>query len=90
MTTEQMWIAIGVAGQLCFGIRILCQWIATERERRSVVPLSFWLFSVAGGLTLLGYAIYRVDPVFISAEAMTLLIYARNLYFIGHRRHSIE
>ena len=90
MTTEQMWIAIGVAGQLCFGIRILCQWIATERERRSVVPLSFWLFSVAGGLTLLAYAIYRVDPVFIIAEAMTLLIYARNIYFISHRRHSIE
>jgi lipid-A-disaccharide synthase-like uncharacterized protein len=90
MTTEQMWIAIGVAGQLCFGMRILCQWIATEREKRSVVPLSFWLFSVAGGLTLLAYAIYRVDPVFIVAETMTLLIYARNLYFIGRRHHPVE
>jgi lipid-A-disaccharide synthase-like uncharacterized protein len=86
MTTEQMWIAIGVLGQACFGMRILIQWIATEREKRSVVPLSFWLFSVAGGLTLLAYAIYRLDPVFITAEAMTLLIYARNLYLLRQTR----
>ena len=86
MTTEQMWIAIGVLGQACFGMRILIQWIATEREKRSVVPLSFWLFSVAGGLTLLAYAIYRLDPVFIIAEVMTLLIYARNLYLLRQTR----
>ena len=82
MTTEQIWIAIGVAGQACFGMRVLLQWIAAERHKRSVVPVSFWLFSVAGGLTLLSYAIYRVDPVFIIAEAMGLAIYARNLYFL--------
>jgi lipid-A-disaccharide synthase-like uncharacterized protein len=86
MTTEQMWIGIGVLGQACFGMRILIQWIATERAKRSVVPLSFWLFSVAGGLTLLAYAIYRLDPVFIVAEAMTLLIYARNLYLLRQTR----
>ena len=86
MTTEQMWIGIGVLGQAFFGMRILLQWIATEREKRSVVPLSFWLFSVAGGLTLLAYAIYRSDPVFITAETMTLLIYARNLYFVRRAR----
>ena len=82
MTTEQMWIAIGLIGQACFGMRILIQWIASERAKRSVVPLAFWLFSVAGGLTLLSYAIYRVDPVFIIAETMGLAIYARNLYFV--------
>jgi len=46
--------------------------------------MSFWLFSVAGGLTLLSYAIYRLDPVFIIAEGIGLLIYARNLYFVRH------
>jgi lipid-A-disaccharide synthase-like uncharacterized protein len=86
MTTEQMWIAIGVAGQACFGMRIVLQWMASERHKRSVVPLSFWLFSVAGGFILLAYAIYRSDPVFIIAEGMTLLIYARNLYFLRRAR----
>jgi lipid-A-disaccharide synthase-like uncharacterized protein len=86
MTTEQMWVGIGVVGQAFFGMRILLQWIATERQQRSVVPLSFWLFSVAGAITLLSYAIYRLDPVFIIAEVMGLLIYARNLCFVRRSR----
>jgi lipid-A-disaccharide synthase-like uncharacterized protein len=90
MTTEQIWIGIGVVGQACFGMRILLQWIATERKRRSVVPISFWLFSVAGGITLLSYAIYRLDPVFIIAEGLGLIIYARNLYFIRRPIHRVR
>jgi lipid-A-disaccharide synthase-like uncharacterized protein len=86
MTTEQMWVGIGVVGQAFFGMRVLLQWIATERQQRSVVPLSFWLFSVAGGITLLSYAIYRLDPVFIIAEVMGLLIYVRNLSFLRRSR----
>jgi lipid-A-disaccharide synthase-like uncharacterized protein len=86
MTTEQMWVGIGVVGQAFFGMRVLLQWIATERQQRSVVPLSFWLFSVAGAITLLSYAIYRLDPVFIIAEVMGLLIYARNLCFVRRSR----
>jgi lipid-A-disaccharide synthase-like uncharacterized protein len=90
MTTEQIWIGIGVVGQACFGMRILLQWIATERKRRSVVPISFWPFSVAGGITLLSYAIYRLDPVFIIAEGLGLIIYARNLYFIRRPIHRVR
>jgi len=86
MTTEQVWIGIGLLGQAFYGMRILLQWIATERQKRSVVPMSFWLFSAAGGLTLLSYAIYRLDPVFIIAEGIGLLIYARNLYFVRHNQ----
>ena len=39
-------------------------------------------FSVGGGVTLLLYAIYRRDPVFIAGQALGLLVYLRNLYFI--------
>ena len=92
MTTEQIWIGIGLLGEAFFGVRLVLQWIATERQKRSVFPMSFWLFSVAGDLTLLSYAVYRLDPVFIIAEGIGLLIYARNLYFVraptrqAHRR----
>jgi lipid-A-disaccharide synthase-like uncharacterized protein len=86
LTTEQIWVGIGLVGQALFGMRILVQWIASERQKRSVVPLAFWLFSVAGAITLLSYAIYRLDPVFITAEAMGLLIYARNLSFLRRSR----
>jgi lipid-A-disaccharide synthase-like uncharacterized protein len=33
-------------------------------------------------MTLLAYAIYRRDPVFVLGQAAGLFVYARNLYFI--------
>jgi len=60
------------------------QWLTSEMERRSVIPIAFWYFSIFGGLTLLTYAIYRKDPVFITGQALGLFIYSRNLYLI-HR-----
>lgn len=61
---DTLWLAIGFAGQLLFTSRFLVQWIASERSGRSVVPLAFWWFSLAGGVTLLAYALWRQDPVF--------------------------
>ncbi|MGH2392655.1 MAG: lipid-A-disaccharide synthase N-terminal domain-containing protein [Candidatus Limnocylindria bacterium] len=84
LTSEYVWVGIGLLGQALFSARFLVQWIATERKRQSVVPRQFWYFSVGGGLTLLAYAIYRLDPVFILGQAAGLLVYSRNLYFI-HR-----
>ncbi len=63
-------------------MRFLIQWIATERARASIVPETFWYFSFVGGLMLLSYAIYRMDPVFIIGQATGLIIYSRNIYFI--------
>jgi lipid-A-disaccharide synthase-like uncharacterized protein len=85
LTTEQLWIAVGLAGQALFSARFLVQWIASERKRQSVVPREFWYFSLGGGLTLLAYAIHRLDPVFILGQGAGLFVYARNIYFI-HRR----
>ena len=82
MTTEHVWLSIGLLGQSLFSARFLVQWIASERRKQSVVPVHFWYFSVGGGLTLLAYAIYRQDPVFIIGQGAGLFVYARNLYFI--------
>ena len=80
------WVALGFLAQALFSARFLMQWIASERAGRSVIPLSFWLFSVGGGALLLVYALYRKDPVFIAGQALGLFIYARNLYFIPRER----
>ena len=82
MTETSLWIGIGFAGQLLFTSRFLVQWIASERRRESVVPVAFWWFSLAGGATLLSYALWRHDPVFILGQAMGLVVYARNLALI--------
>ena len=76
------WVVLGFIGQGFFTMRFVVQWIASERARASVIPVAFWFFSIVGGVVLLIYALYRRDPVFIAGQALGLLVYIRNLYFI--------
>lgn len=75
-------IIIGYVAQGLFAMRFVVQWIASERAGRSVVPTAFWVFSIGGGLMLLGYAVYRKDPVFILGQAFGVFVYLRNLHFV--------
>lgn len=86
MTSSTIWLAIGFLGQLLFTSRFLVQWIASERRGTSIVPVAFWWLSLAGGVTLLAYAIWRMDPVFILGQGAGLFVYSRNLALIyaGH------
>lgn len=77
-----IWLIIGFLGQAFFFMRFVVQWIASERARKSIIPSAFWFFSIGGGLVLLIYAIYREDPVFIAGQALGLVIYSRNIFFI--------
>ena len=81
------WIALGLFGQALFFGRFLVQWIASERQRRSVVPELFWHLSLAGGAVLLVYALWRADPVFVIGQGLGLLVYLRNLHLIRRERH---
>ena len=78
----QWWVLLGYAAQIMFTMRFVVQWIASERARKSVIPVAFWFFSIGGGVLLLVYALYRRDPVFIAGQALGLVVYVRNLYFI--------
>ncbi len=82
MSGNTIWLAVGFVGQALFSTRFIIQWIASERRKRSYIPTAFWLFSIAGGVTLLAYAIWREDPVFIVGQAGGLFVYSRNIYFI--------
>ena len=75
-------IMIGYIAQILFAMRFVVQWIASERAGRSVVPMAFWVFSIGGGILLLGYALYRKDPVFIIGLAFGVFVYLRNLQFV--------
>lgn len=82
MSASAIWIAIGFLGQGMFFMRFFVQWIASEKEGRSIIPQSFWYFSIAGSLILLAYAIWRQDPVIILGQSTGFIIYFRNLYLI--------
>jgi lipid-A-disaccharide synthase-like uncharacterized protein len=83
--TEIIWLGLGFLGQFFFFLRFFFQWLASEKKKESSIPISFWYLSIAGGIILLLYVIYRKDPVLIVGQAGGLLIYTRNLYFI-HRK----
>jgi lipid-A-disaccharide synthase-like uncharacterized protein len=85
---EPIWLAIGFAGQALFSARFIVQWLVSERLGKSVIPLAFWIFSVLGGVTLLAYAIHRMDPVIIAGQAGGLVVYSRNLWLIYRERRT--
>jgi lipid-A-disaccharide synthase-like uncharacterized protein len=85
-----LWILFGFIAQFMFMMRFVVQWVASERARRSVVPVAFWFFSVAGGTLLLIYAIYRQDPVFIAGQGAGVFIYLRNIWLIRSERRSMS
>lgn len=82
VTVDHVWLLIGFLGQGLFSARFLVQWFKSEIVGKSVIPVAFWWFSVGGGVVLLSYAIYKLDPVFICGQAGGLVVYARNLYFV--------
>jgi len=79
------WLILGFSAQAMFGLRFLVQWIASEKEKQSVMPVYFWYLSLAGGMLLLIYAIHKADPVFILGQSTGAIIYIRNLMLI-HRQ----
>jgi lipid-A-disaccharide synthase-like uncharacterized protein len=77
----EWWVLLGYLAQIMFTMRFALQWIASERAGRMVIPITFWLFSMAGGALLLAYAFYIRDPVFILGQGFGVFVYARNLWF---------
>ena len=78
---DMVWLAIGLGGQLLFSMRWVLQWLASEKVRASVMPATFWYYSLIGGLMVLSYGIYRQEPVIILGQ-VGVLVYARNIYFL--------
>src|SRR6267378_4029702 len=45
-------VVLGMIGNATFSMRFLVQWIASERQGESVIPISFWYWSIAGSIIL--------------------------------------
>lgn len=86
---DMWWLGIGLAGQTLFMMRFIVQWIHSERLRKSVIPVSFWYFSLLGGLTVLAYGFHRADPVIILGQLPGTVVYIRNLMLV-YRAHQLR
>ncbi|WP_339624571.1 lipid-A-disaccharide synthase N-terminal domain-containing protein [uncultured Winogradskyella sp.] len=77
------WLLIlGIVAQVIFTLRFVYQWIHSERQKTSTLPMGFWVLSLIGAVLILSYAIIREDPVLFVGHLFGLIIYARNAYLI--------
>ena len=77
---------IGLIGNAVFSARFLVQWYASEKQGESVIPVSFWYWSIAGSVIMCFYFIFRRDPIGILAYLPNSMIYIRNLVMIRRRK----
>jgi len=94
------WTVFGMGGNLLYSARVLVQWIASERAKKSIAPRSFWWISLIACFILIIYSIERsIDermrdkppplPLLVG-YIITLVPYFRNLllsYNVKRRWH---
>jgi lipid-A-disaccharide synthase-like uncharacterized protein len=82
------WVSIGLLAQGVFMARMLVQWVASEKNKRSVVPPMFWWLSLMGASMLIVYFIWRQDAIGVLGQATGWVVYIRNLILL--RRESLD
>jgi lipid-A-disaccharide synthase-like uncharacterized protein len=88
---DLLWNGIGFLGQAVFGVRFLIQWLRSEQQGHSVIPIAFWYCSLIGGLISFGYVVHLGSWPLMMGQAPALAIYARNLWMIYRdRRRAAE
>src|ERR1041385_5767157 len=81
---------LGLLGNAVFSTRFLVQWIASARKGESVVPTSFWHWSILGSVILCLYWIMQREPVGILSYLPNTFIYIRNLHLIKRKRAAVS
>lgn len=85
---DTAWGMVGFLGQAVFGVRFLIQWIKSEQEGHSVIPIAFWYCSLVGGLISFAYAVHMQAWPLVMGQAIPLPIYARNIWMIARDRRA--
>ncbi|MGE3182798.1 MAG: lipid-A-disaccharide synthase N-terminal domain-containing protein [Phycisphaerae bacterium] len=80
-------VIFGFVAQGVFMFRMVLQWIASEKRKRSYVPVSFWWISLIGALMLVAYGWLRSEPVIVFGQGLGLAVYIRNLVLIYQRKY---
>ena len=75
-----LWLLwLGIIAQVIFTFRFVYQWLYSEREKESQLPMGFWVLSVVGASLILLYAVFRRDPVLLIGHGAGTIIYVRNI-----------
>jgi lipid-A-disaccharide synthase-like uncharacterized protein len=81
-----VWDGIGFLAQAIFGARFYIQWLSSEAEGRSVIPIAFWYCSLVGGFLSFTYIVHQQEWPLLAGATLPLPIYARNIWMIYRDR----
>jgi lipid-A-disaccharide synthase-like uncharacterized protein len=80
------WLLIlGIVAQVIFTLRFVYQWIYSEKQKQSSLPLGFWMLSLLGSILIFTYAIFRVDPILIAGHVFGMITYVRNIMLLRNQ-----
>lgn len=84
------WELFGLVGEGLFFARMLAQWLASERQRKPVVPTVYWYMSLAGAFILLAYALHIGSFAVLMPQVVGVFFYTRGLQldFFAKRRET--
>ena len=75
-----LWIyLLGIFAQSLVGVRVLVQWIASERAGKVLSPGAYWVLSMAASLLMMVYGWLRKDLAIIAGEWVVYFIYMWNV-----------
>jgi lipid-A-disaccharide synthase-like uncharacterized protein len=80
------WLLVGLLGQVLFMMRFIVQWVHSERHQKSLIPISFWYFSLLGSVIVLAYGLHKTELVIILGQLPGTLVYVRNLMLIKNEK----
>ena len=81
------WEVIGYVGQAFFFGRVLVQWLASEKERRSANPRLFWWLSFAATALLAAATVGLEEWILLPGYLVNGAVYLRNLALWGEGQH---
>ena len=70
---------IGLTAQLLFSLRLIVQWLFSEKENKIVAPTFFWIVSLIASILFFIYGYLRNDFAIMLGQFITYYIYIRNL-----------
>jgi len=83
-----LWLLLfGTFGQIVFTLRFIYQLFYSMKKGESLLPLGFWIISLAGSMIIVVYALLRKDPVLILGQSAGLIAYIRNM--IIYRKQTV-
>ncbi|NGX41946.1 MAG: hypothetical protein K940chlam7_00220 [Chlamydiae bacterium] len=80
-----LYYPLGLLPPIFFTLRVLIQWIQSERHRRSYVGRTFWRLSLAGNLLLILHYFVQVQFPFALLQVGNAVISWRNLNLMNSK-----